>query len=122
VPSRHDIAGCLADIVENLERIKGYVAGMDRDQFKDNGLVRDAVERCLERVCEAAHRLGADASTLMPGQPWGDIRGMGNRLRHAYDRISLDLVWNTVRDRLPALEADTRQALESLPDKSRNTG
>jgi hypothetical protein len=77
LPSRHDIAGCLADIVENLERIKGYVAGMDRDQFKDNGLVRDAVERCLERVCEAAHRLGADASTLMPGQPWGDIRGMG---------------------------------------------
>jgi uncharacterized protein with HEPN domain len=122
LPSRHDIASCLADILENLERIQGYVAGMDREQFKDNGLVRDAVERCLERVCEAAHRLGADASTLMPGQPWGDIRGMGNRLRHAYDRISLDLVWNTVRDRLPALETDTRQALEGMPDKSRDTG
>lgn len=122
MPSRHDIASCLADILENLERIQGYVAGMDREQFKDNGLVRDAVERCLERVCEAAHRLGADASTLMPGQPWVDIRGMGNRLRHAYDRINLDLVWNTVRDRLPALEADTRQALEGMPDKSRDTG
>jgi uncharacterized protein with HEPN domain len=26
---------------------------------------------------------------LVPGQPWNDIRGMGNRLRHAYDRLSL---------------------------------
>ena len=119
MPSRRDIAGCLADIIENLERIKGYVAGMDREQFKHNGLVRDAVERCLERVCEAAQRLGEDASKLMPGQPWGDIRGMGNRLRHAYDRISLDVVWNTVRDRLPALEADTQKALEGMPDKNR---
>lgn len=121
MPSRHDTAGCLADILDNLERIKGYTAGMDREQFMDNGLVRDAVERCLERLCEAAHRLGADASKLMPGQPWGDIRGMGNRLRHAYDRISLDVLWNTVRDRLPALEADTRQALAGMPDTCRDT-
>jgi uncharacterized protein with HEPN domain len=77
-------------------------------------LVRDAVERCLERICEAAHRLGWRAAELMPDQPWGDIRGMGNRLRHAYDRISLDVVWNTVRERLPELEADARGALERL--------
>lgn len=27
------------------------------------------------------------ADQLMPGRPWPDIRGMGNRLRHAYDRV-----------------------------------
>jgi uncharacterized protein with HEPN domain len=50
----------------------------------------------------------------MPGQPWGDIRGMGNRLRHAYDRVSLDIVWNTAQDRLPALAAEARGALAQL--------
>jgi uncharacterized protein with HEPN domain len=39
---------------------------------------------------------------------------MGNRLRHAYDRLDLDMLWNTVQDRLPSLAADTRQALERL--------
>ncbi len=34
---------------------------------------------------------------------------MGNRLRHAYDRLDLDIVWNTARDRLPALAAEARQ-------------
>ncbi len=111
---RHDPADCLADIVENAERIEGYVAGMERAAFERDGRTRDAVERCVERVCEAVHRLGGRAEALMPGHPWGDIRGMGNRLRHAYDRISLDILWNTVRERVPALAADAQRALERL--------
>lgn len=114
MPSKHDPADCLADIVDNIGRIEGYVLDMDQKGFERNGLVRDAVERCLQRICEAAHRLGDSAAEMMPDQPWGDIRGMGNRLRHGYDRINLDVVWDTVRERLPALEADAGRALEHL--------
>lgn len=114
MPFRHDPADCLADIIENAGRIQEYLAGMDRAAFAGNGLVRDAVERCMERVCEAAHRLGEHAAELMPGQPWGEIRGMGNRLRHGYDRVSLEVIWNTVRNDLPGLAADARRALAEL--------
>ena len=117
MPSRKNPAASLADILENLERIEGYVAGLDREAFGDDTLRRDAVERCLERICEAAFRLGEKAAELAPSQPWGDIRGMGNRLRHAYDRIDLDIFWNTVRDRLPGLKADAEQALKGLKAK-----
>ena len=54
------------------------------------------------------------AEELMPDQPWGDIRGMGNRLRHAYDRIDADLIWKTAQARLPELAADARLALTRL--------
>ena len=114
MPSRHDPAASLADILENLERIEGYATGLDREAFVSDTLRRDAVERCLERICEAAFRLGEKAAELAPSQPWGDIRGMGNRLRHAYDRIDLDVLWNTVRDRLPSLKADVELALVGL--------
>jgi uncharacterized protein with HEPN domain len=77
VPSRHDPAASLADILENLERIEDYVAGLDREAFGGDTLRRDAVERCLERICEAAFRLGEKAAELAPSQPWGDIRGIG---------------------------------------------
>jgi hypothetical protein len=69
VPSKHDPAGCLADIIENLERIEGYVSGMDQDTFASNNMLRDAMERCLKRVCEAAHRLGDRGPELMPSHP-----------------------------------------------------
>ena len=114
MPFKHDPGDCLADILDNIRRIEGYMARLDRDTFEQDGRTRDAVERCLERICEAAFRLGERAPELMPGQPWGDIRGLGNRLRHAYHRISLDIVWRTVGERLPALKADAERALERL--------
>ncbi len=114
MPSKHNPVDSLADIIENAERIEQYLTGVSRDAFAGNGLMRDAVERCMERVCEAAHRLGERAAELMPGQPWADIRGMGNRLRHAYDRISLDVIWNAARNELPSLVVDARQALAQL--------
>lgn len=116
MPSKHDPADSVADIIENVERVEGYLAGMDRQTFEWDGRTRDAVERCLERVCEAAHRLGERAEELMPEQPWSDIRGRGNRLRHAYDRVSLDIVWNMARDRLPALAAEARRVLPQMRD------
>jgi uncharacterized protein with HEPN domain len=102
-PSRHDPAGSLRHIVENAERVGRYMIGMDQSAFALNEAVRDAVERCIERVCDAAHRLGPDAGTLMPGQPWADSRGVGNRLRHAYDRIGTGIIWNITTLRLPEL-------------------
>jgi uncharacterized protein with HEPN domain len=112
--NRYPIADCLEDILDNISRIDGYTAGIDRDALEQDGLRRDAVERCFERICEAAHHLGDRTTVLMPDQPWEDIRGMGNRLRHAYDQIDLAIVWNVVAERLPWLKADAAQALQRL--------
>jgi uncharacterized protein with HEPN domain len=114
VPSSHDPTVCLADMLENIERIASYVAGLNRDEFQGDGRTRDAVERCLERICEAAFRLGDQAARLMPDQPWGEIRGMGNRLRHGYDRVTFSVIWHAVQDELPSLHADVRCALAQL--------
>lgn len=122
MPSRHDPADSLADIIENAQRVEEYLAGVDRVAFAGNGLLRDAVERCLERVCEAAHRLGERAAEWMPDQPWGDIRAMGNRLRHAYDRISLDVIWNAARHDLPGLAADAGRVLAQLRSDRSDAG
>ena len=80
--SRHDPADLLADIIENAERVAAYLVGMERDAFMRDGRTRDAVERCMERVCEAANRLGKRAAELMPNQPgptslaWVTVCGM----------------------------------------------
>jgi uncharacterized protein with HEPN domain len=114
VPSKHDPADSIADIIENAGRIASHITGMDRDGFARNDLVRDAVERCLGRICEAAHRLGDHAGRLMPGQNWRDIRGMGNQLRHAYDRINVDIIWKVAAQDIPAVAEEARAALQRL--------
>lgn len=39
----------LQDIVENIGRIEGYVAGLDLGTFSADDRTVDAVERCLQR-------------------------------------------------------------------------
>ena len=111
---RHDPVDVLPDRVDKAARIAGYVQGIGKPTSQACGRTRDAVERCLERICEAVFRLRDAAEALMPGHSWGDIREMGNRLRHAYDRISLDIVWAAVDDRFPALVADAQAAADRL--------
>ena len=114
LPSRRDPAESLRHIIDNAARVARYLAGMDRQTFAQNEWARDATERCIERACEATVRLGDQAGELMPGQPWSDIRGMGNRLRHAYDRVDVDILWRTATNRLPELGAAAQRALAQL--------
>jgi uncharacterized protein with HEPN domain len=58
---------------------------MDVTAFEKDKKTYDAVERCLERISEAAAKLGDLAPALMPDQPWQEIRALGNRLRHEYE-------------------------------------
>lgn len=73
-----------------------------------------AVERKLLSISEAAVRLGGEADKLCPGMRWRDIRGIGNRLRHQYDRVDVEIVWNTVTEQLPLLKTSIAAALKKL--------
>jgi uncharacterized protein with HEPN domain len=74
-----------------------------------------AVERKLQIVSEAAIRLGDEAERRCPDLPWRDIRGIGNQLRHAYERIDLDTIWKAVIDDVPPLKVAVQGALNLPP-------
>jgi uncharacterized protein with HEPN domain len=112
-----DPEACLKDVLFNIARIERHIVGIGRDDFAGEDLVVDAVERCLQRICEAIYRLGKRAEELLPGQPSGEIRGLGNRLRHAYDAIDLGVIWDTVTNDLPGLKGEAERALASLHAK-----
>jgi uncharacterized protein with HEPN domain len=101
----------LQDIVDNAEAIFAYTEGMDLEAFEGNRLVYDAVERCLERICEAVTKLGDMAEHVMPDQPLQRIRSFGNVLRHEYDAIREDRLFEIVRKDLPGLH---KAAIEAL--------
>jgi len=104
----------LEDIVENAQAIKRYTADMDVAAFCEDRKTYDAVERCLERIGEAAAKLGQLAPVLVPGQPWQEIRALGNRLRHEYDDIREDRLWDIVQIDLPPLCIACEDALRQL--------
>jgi len=104
----------LQDILDNIAAIELYTHGQSLATFSVDAKSRDAVERCLERISEAAVKLGDEAATLAPTQPWPEIRALGNRLRHEYDRVRADRLWTIVVDDLPSLRSACVDALAKL--------
>lgn len=97
-----------AHIVKNIDRISEYLGSSPNLEKLENPLVRDAVERCLERISEAVarlHRAGVELEVLAPEVPWVDIRNFGNIVRHEYDGVDPDVIRDTVADDLPMLRA-----------------
>ena len=103
------------DIIDNIDRIEAHLGHLKPGEtLEENPLVLDAVECCLQRICEAARKPGAVAAELAPEISWNNVRGMGNALRHDYDDLSLDILLRTVERRLPPLRAACLEALEKL--------
>jgi uncharacterized protein with HEPN domain len=100
------------DIADAIAMIEQFTLGMDFEAFRSNPMAVAAVERKLQIISEAAIRLGDEAERRIPDQPWRDIRGIGNHLRHAYERIDLDTLWAAVTDDLPPLKAAIRHELD----------
>ena len=91
----------LRDIKDNIRLIQSYAQGMDRATFEADRRTRDAIERCLKRISEAATKLRPQVQELAPGPPWQAVRAFGNALRHAYDQIDPARIWEIVTRDLP---------------------
>jgi uncharacterized protein with HEPN domain len=91
------------DILSAIRRIETYTKELTRAEFGRDELRQDAVIRCLEIVSEASRRV-PDASKAEYGEiPWAKIAGIGNILRHEYQSVSMDAIWDVTRTHLPEL-------------------
>lgn len=112
MPFRDD-DNSLRDIADAIGVIEAFTLGMDFEEFQGDSKTVAAVERKLQIISEAAIRLGSHAETRCPGLPWRDIRGMGNWLRHQYERIEVSVIWKTIQADLPPLKSAVLSALNS---------
>jgi uncharacterized protein with HEPN domain len=108
--SRRDdlrVADFLQHILDAIDNIQNYTAGLDAVAFKADGKTRDAVIRNFEIIGEACnnvakhHPLFAAAHSSVP---WGFAYEMRNALSHGYFDVDLDIVWKTIQKDLPGLK------------------
>lgn len=102
------------DIVEHIDAINDYARGLSKSALKSDKKTIHAIERCLAIISEAAVKLGNDAKAIAPDIPWGEIRGLGNIIRHGYDQVNIETIWDIIEVDLPPLRAACTEAIEKL--------
>jgi uncharacterized protein with HEPN domain len=94
----------LLDILEAIARIERYVA-LGKARFLEDELIQVWMVHHLERIGEAAARLGREFQEAHPQVPWREMVAMRNLLVHEYFSVDLEEVWETVVRDLPLLKA-----------------
>jgi len=111
-PSDHALR--LIDMIEAIELIDEEMARVSLAAFAEDRRKRWLVERGLEIISEASRRLPDEIKLRHAAIPWAKVAGIGNVLRHEYERVAYDVLWRVVRDDLPVLEAVCRVELAKV--------
>ena len=99
--------------LDNIERIRGWTDGLTIEAYQADTMLRDATERCLERISEASRRLSNDVKAGQPQIPWRKVADIGNVLRHEYHDVADTEVWRVIVDDL----SDLLEAVRALMEK-----
>ena len=73
----------------------------------------DAVIVLFYRAIEEANELSYETKWEYPNIPWDQIRGMRNAVAHAYFKLDLPTVWDTIEHDLSALREVCEQYAEN---------
>jgi len=108
----------LQRILEAISDAEKFIENVSQEEFYKNKEKQYAVLRALEIIGEATKNLSIGLKARYPQIPWRDIAGMRNKLIHEYFGVKLELVWETVEDRLPKLKKQISEILTEINDKS----
>jgi uncharacterized protein with HEPN domain len=102
----------LEDIRSAAEFVKSATDGLVLQEFKQNRMLRQAVERNFEIIGEAMRRLEKDdPDTAGCIRDYRRIIAFRNVLIHGYDMIDPAIVWSAVEVDLAPLLADVQALL-----------
>lgn len=104
----------LLHIRDEIDELQSHIRGVGFDDFAANYLLLRATERAILIISEAVRTLADTMTANFPDIPWQAIRGIGNIIRHEYERVDPRVLWDVITHRLPPLRA----AVATLIDRT----
>jgi uncharacterized protein with HEPN domain len=106
----------LLHIRDEIEGVGRTVRGLSFAQYQDSYMHRRTVERAAQIVSEAARALPPDILARYADAPWLSIIGIGNILRHEYQRLDDKQLWEIATVHMPKLAPVVARMLAELDD------
>jgi uncharacterized protein with HEPN domain len=88
----------LGDIVDAIDKIDTLLQGRTFSDLQRDPFAEAAFERFLEILSEASRHIPDSLKASAPEIEWRRLADIGNHLRHAYNRVDAEILWNLHAD------------------------
>jgi uncharacterized protein with HEPN domain len=102
--AKHPVLLCLEDMRIEIERLNQLAARTSFEAFASDWLLQHAAERAIEKISEASRHIPDSLKSQVKDIAWRNIAGIGNILRHDYDRVDPARIWSVLIDELGPLQ------------------
>lgn len=99
----------IEDMLSAINDAALVVTGKNFSDFQQDRTLILATLACVQIIGEASNHIPEDIKAKYPTIPWSEIRGMRNRVTHAYFDVDVQLLWETVQNDFPVLEAELKK-------------
>jgi uncharacterized protein with HEPN domain len=94
----------IRDCLTEIEILHGIADRMTLPTFRGDPIARRAAAYAIQTISEAVRHIPDSWLADFPAEPWVQIRGIGNRIRHEYFRIDDAILWEIITTDVPALK------------------
>ena len=101
-PNQEDMAR-LWDMLDAAKAATEFARGRRFEDFMTNRMLRNAVERNLEIIGEAARFVSKAFRDSIPSIPWRAIIALRNVIAHEYGEIRYERLWSLCTEQLDVL-------------------
>jgi uncharacterized protein with HEPN domain len=104
----------LGHIRDEITNLLPLFSGVDYPTFASSYSMVRTTERAILIIAEAAKALPTELTARYPQIEWHAIRGIGNILRHEYERVETEVLWRVVTRSLPELAPVIERMIRDL--------
>lgn len=101
----------LRHMLDEVRYLQARSADLDAAAFLADPTLQRAFVRSLEIIGEAAKHVSEPFRGRYPGIQWRAMAGMRDRVIHDYLGVDYEIVWDVVRNKVPAMKIELERIL-----------
>ena len=84
---------------------------LEKPQIVEDETLKRAIVRSIEIIGQATKKVPDDFRSKYPQIDWRAMAGMRDKLIHDYFGIDYDIVWDVVKNKMPALKTNLERII-----------
>ena len=109
----------LKDIQKNIELSEKFISDISYEDLAKDEKTQYALIRSIEIIGEASKKIPEEIRDKARDIPFKEMSGMRDKLIHFYFGVNLSLVWETVKEEIPAIKEPLNKLIEEITKQTK---